>query len=64
MWEGGGTAGKKRPCRQSLEAVRVQKEMGCTRGLSEMHLLVDCVWLYTIWTLHLRIIHSASSSHS
>ena len=28
-------AGKKSPCRQSLEAVRAQKEMGCTRGLSE-----------------------------
>lgn len=28
-------AGKKSLCRQSLEAVRAQKEMGCTRGLSE-----------------------------
>ena len=29
-------AGKKRPCRQSLEDVKAQKEMGCTRGLFEM----------------------------
>ena len=35
-------AGKKSPCRQSLEAVRAQKEMGCTRGLSAMALWTVC----------------------
>lgn len=56
-------AGKKRPCRQSLEAVRVQKEMGCTRGLSEMARGL-CVALHHLDTVHLRIIYVLPSSHS
>lgn len=56
-------AGKKRPCMQSLEDGRAQKEVGCTRGLSEMARWTVCGFRH-LDTVHSFITFMLRSSYS